>query len=184
MSHEQVSTMGRAGAGVAKGWGSGRIGAGGALLGSVLLVGGCSVGTGGEAARTPAAQPTAAVTPTAAPAPISLGPIVWATSVDAATGEPDEDLQIIPHDAPAIIASIETGPLPAGTVLAGEWTMNGVAVPGGPVTVRTDQARGPGWVTFAFRRNEGATWPPGLLELTVTAPNGASVTGSVQINVN
>jgi hypothetical protein len=62
--------------------------------------------------------------------------------------------------------------------------MNGVDVPGGPVTVRTDQAREAGWVTFAFERNEGATWPPGVLELTVTAPDGETVAGSVQIRVN
>jgi hypothetical protein len=168
---------------VAKGWGTRRISGGGALLGLVLLVGGCSGGSGGET-PTPTPQPTVAVTPTAAPEPISLGPIVWTTAVDDATGEPEDDLQIIPHDAPAIIAAIETGPLPAGTELTGEWTMNGVAVPGGPVTVRADEAREAGWVTFAFKRNEGATWPPGVLELTVTAADGESVTGSVQIRVN
>jgi hypothetical protein len=39
-------------------------------------------------------------------------------------------------------------------------------------------------VTFERVRNEGMTWPPGELEITVTASDGASVSGSVLIQVN
>jgi len=91
---------------------------------------------------------------------------------------------VIPYDAPAIIAAVETGPLPAGTRLTAAWTMNGVAVPEASATVVAQTAREGGWVTFKLARNEGKTWPPGELEVTITASDGTTVSGSVQIQVN
>jgi hypothetical protein len=151
---------------------------------AVLLVG-CSGESEAETTPTPALTPTS---PPQTPVPtadqISLGAIIWTTSIDEDTGAPAEDLEVFAHDAPAIIAAIETGPLPAGTTLTAQWTMNGVAVPGDPTTVVAETDRGEGWVTFERVRNEGMTWPPGELEITVTASDGASVSGSVLIQVN
>lgn len=169
---------------MASGWGWRRGGRAGLLL---VVMAGLLVACGGDGgADSPTPTPGATFAPTAAPTAetITLGPIVWTTAVDPATGAPDDDLEVLPHDAPAIIAAIETGPLPAGAELTGEWTMNGVAVPGGPVTVRADQAREAGWVRFELTLTEGKTWPPGVLELTVTAPGGEQVSGSIQIRVN
>ena len=172
------------GACVASGWGRGRGARSGIVLTvAVLLLAGCSTDDGGTS-PTPTPEATVASTAAATGPSVALGPIAWTTALDPATGAPEDDLEVVAYDAPAIIAAIETGPLPAGTELTGEWAMNGVAVPGGPVIVRTDQAREAGWVNFELTLNEGKTWPPGVLELTVTAPGGEKVSGSIRIQVN
>ncbi len=158
-----------------------------AVLALAVLVVGCSGESDAESTPTPppVLTPTAPLgTPVPTPDQISLGSIVWTTSIDDDTGAPVDDLEVFAYDAPAIIAAIETGPLPAGTTLSAQWTMNGVAVPGAPTTVATEAERGEGWVAFELVSKEGMTWPPGELEITVTASDGASVSGSVLIQVN
>jgi hypothetical protein len=154
-----------------------------AVIALTVLVVGCSGESASES--TPAPEPTERpVTPVPTPVPVSLGRIIWTTSVEEDTGAPEEGLEVFAYDAPAIIAAIETSPLPAGTTLTAQWTMNGVAVPGGPTAVATDTDRAEGWVSFELIRNEGMTWPPGVLEITVTVEDGATVSDSVPIQVN
>lgn len=97
-----------------------------------------------------------------------LGPIVWATAIDASTNAPTPAVDVVPVDAPRIYASVPVGRLQRGTVLDARWTYNGTPLIGveGTVTAERDQ-RG-GWVAFLLSREDGEPWPAGVYAVVVS----------------
>jgi len=150
----------------------------------MLVLGlGILAGCGGEAADVAEPTSTPPPPPTATPLPVGLSAVVWTTSIDPATHEPQDTVTIFPNDAEAIIAAVEVKNVAAGTSLTATWTIDGEPVPDAAMTAETDSTLASGWATFQFTRKEGELFPLGDLAVTVTASDGTSVTGDIDIVV-
>jgi hypothetical protein len=169
----------------------------------VLILVGCNVrgdgddpaptattGTGptttAEESAVPTAGPTApadegVVNGTPGAGPVSLGgmtvgPVIWATSVDPTSQAPTEPIDVVPEDVDTIYAAVPVSGLAAGTVVAASWTFEGTPLAdlATSVTASTDVAET--WVAFRLDRVEPATpaprgetgWPDGEYGVVVT----------------
>lgn len=152
------------------------------LMGPLLLVG-CGGGESGDANDTqaPTVMPTSTMPPESQS--IELSDVIWTTSVDSESGEPDDAVETFPADAPAIIAAVEVRRLPAGSVITATWQIDGDDVPEAEMSVTADQDLERGWVSFQFVRDEDQYFPLGQLEVNVAASNGMAVTGEVTIGL-
>lgn len=110
-----------------------------------------------------------------------LGPIMWATAIDANTNAPTPAVAVVPFDAPRIYASVPVGRLQRGTVLDARWTYNGTPLVGveGTVTAERDQ-RG-GWVAFLLSREDGEPWPAGVYAVVVSVDGVAAHASAIRV---
>jgi len=150
------------------------------MVAVVMLITGCG---GGSAEPTREEAPASPPVATATSIPIGMTGITWTTAVDPSTREPLDSVQQFPNDAPVIIAAVGIEDVPAGAVLTATWTIDGVAVPAATMTVTSGSTLATGWATFQLTREAGHLFPLGELSVTVSAEDGASVSGSVEIVV-
>ena len=158
-----------------------RRGAGLARVLLVLVVGvvlGACEGNGATDATTP---PTPIPTATVVLPPLELGPVVWTTGIEAATGEPVDRVDSFPRDAVTIYAAVEARNLPAGSSLTATWGINGQPVEALSTTVTIEQARRAGWVEFRLEWAGETRWPVGTLTIRISANTGETVEGTVRI---
>lgn len=146
-----------------------------AILALLVLV---ACGSGDEAEPTPHA-----VTPTAPPQPMTLGDVVWTTEVDPTTQEPADEVRRYPNNAPAIIAAVPIGSVPAGAEITATWAIDGTEVPQATTRVVAEAAVEEGWVSFRFTRNPDRLFPLGVLSVTVSGPMGETTAGEVEITL-
>lgn len=151
---------------------------------TVLLLVGC--GSGDAPEPTPTPPPAVIATPSPAamstPAtPVALADVVFATAIDATTGGPAQEVREVPETTKTIYAFVQSGPLPAGTTIAAEWTIDGTPIPGVSQSVRVDHAREAGWIEFHLEWTASGTWPQGALGVTISVDGTPSSSGSVRI---
>lgn len=120
--------------------------------------------------------------PTPTPLPtMAVGEVQWASSVDVESGEPVEAVRQFGPQSDQIVAVVEATWVPAGTTFTAEWSIDGESVPDVSTSVTVEETMSDAWVSFAFERVEGEVFPLGVLEVTITASSGESVTGSIEI---
>lgn len=151
---------------------------------TVLLLVGCGSGKAPE--PTPTSPPAVVATPSpiaiSTPAtPVALADVVFATGIDATTGGPAQQLQEIPETTKTIYAFVQSGPLPSGTTVAAEWTIDGTPIPGVSQSVQVNHAREAGWIEFHLDWTAEGTWPRGALGITISVDGQPSSSGSVQV---
>lgn len=147
------------------------------LLACLMLVTGCG---GGESPK-PTPEPDVAPEPTVAP--FTLDDIVWSSGVDAATGEPLDEVDAYTTVSQAIVAVVPATNVPAGTEFTAIWTIDGLDVPETTMSVIVEEDMSTAWIAFELARDEGRYFPLGELELTVTSSTGEEVSGSVRITL-
>ncbi|MGB3328618.1 MAG: hypothetical protein WBA46_06650 [Thermomicrobiales bacterium] len=141
-------------------------------------------GSGKDAAPTPTATmppPTATIMATPAPR-ITLGAIVFAADVDAATGGPAAPATILGRSTPTIHVFAETSALPAGTTIRIDWSINNVAVPNLMQEVTLNGERPAGWIEFHLTQKGTQSWPSGALSATITIDGSTTASGVVQLS--
>ncbi len=111
---------------------------------------------------------------------VQLGAVVWSAGL-AENGEPTDDLDAFPRDAPVIYAVAPVEFAVAGETVTANWSLDGVPIDALASTVTLDQAAGSGWVSFALTWEGETLWPVGSLEISIAASSGSTVTGAIQI---
>lgn len=111
----------------------------------------------------------------------TLSDVVWTTSIDPQTREPQDSVNSYAITAPVIIAAVEVGTMPAGEELTATWMIDGQDVPQAKMRVTSETEISDGWATFQFTREEGRRFPLGVLEVQITAAGGGEVNGAVDI---
>lgn len=150
-----------------------------ALIIAASLLTACGGGDGPES--TPAPEATDVPEPTATLAPdASLGEVTWSTALGD-DGAPEGELESFSREAEVIHASVEVANLAGGETLTATWTINGTEIEGMTSTVTIDQATASGWASFSLTWNGAALWPTGTLGVIITASNGMSASGEIQI---
>lgn len=129
-------------------------------------------------------SPDSGTPPAATPPPeaeMTVGQIIWAQSVDAATGEPTDAASRFTTQSPAIIAVIEVHDIPAGTEFTATWTINDqpIVVDEMDITATNDLPHA--WIAFSFTRDADQRYPVGLLGVVITISDGDLREATVEI---
>ncbi|HWV36216.1 MAG TPA: hypothetical protein VNZ55_11335 [Thermomicrobiales bacterium] len=154
------------------------------IAATVLLLVGCGSGKAPDPTPTPPLAVIATPSPAAisTPAtPAALTDVVFATGIDATTGGPSQQVQEMPETTKTIYAFVQSGPLPAGTTVAAEWTIDGTPIPGVSQSVQVNHAREAGWIEFHLVWTAEGTWPRGVLGITISVDGKPFSSGSVRI---
>lgn len=131
--------------------------------------------------RSPVVAPAdAPAPPTPQPETVEFSDVVWTTGIDD-NGDPGDAVDVYPADAPAIIAAVEVSQMPAESMIAATWQIDGDDVPGAGMSVTAERDLERGWVTFQFVRDGDQIFPLGQLKVTIEASDGTVVTGEVDI---
>lgn len=142
------------------------------LLLLIIVAGGLLTACGGQTKSDPTpnldteANATAALVPTALSGPPRIGPVVWARTIDPATGAP-ANTDTLTTDAPAIYAVFPIESLPAGSQLVAHWYFNDTSLDALDSAMRIDQDRNTGWLEFHIERVDSESWPRGRYAVVV-----------------
>lgn len=151
----------------------------------VAALSGCG-GSGNDATPTLTVVPTdpaPTATTVVSPAPqISLGEVVFAADIDAATGGPSAPATSLGRSTPTVHAFVQTSDLPVGSTIRVDWSINEIAVPTLTQEVTLNGERPAGWIEFHLTQTAGEPWPSGTLGVTITVDGATSVSGSVQLS--
>jgi hypothetical protein len=142
------------------------------------------VSCGGELRLVPPAGPSpqvttltpaaAAATPASTAVATTVGPIVWATEIDPATGAPIEPVTSYHPDAPRIIAVMQTSGLSAGSAVEATWEYNNTSLDAFLTRLVSATSAAESWISFHIERSPDVPWPVGTYRITVSL-NGIAV---------
>ena len=126
--------------------------------------------------------PTGVVaTPVSTAVATKVGPIVWATAVDPATGAPNQPVASYRSDAPQIIAVMQTSDLAAGSTVDATWEYNNTSLDAFATRLVPAASAAESWINFHIERSPDVPWPAGTYQVTVSL-NGATVQqGSIEV---
>ena len=156
------------------------------VLGSALFLTSC----GGEAFSTierpspdVAAVETApaAATPTTAALPTGLGDVVWARSIDSASGSPLTSILQFPPDAPSLTASVLATNIAAGSVVEASWNYNDTPLDAFATRIVIESSTSRRWLTFQLDRESDESWPEGTYAIEILLDGVPVSRGEVEV---
>ena len=156
-----------------------------ALLFSACLLTGCSgearlvsptIEEAPQQAR-PASSPAPA---TPAPGP-SIEPVVWTTSVNAATQAPSETVTSFPSDTLTIYACVPVNNLGRGTKIEAAWTYNGTPLDAFATQLVLPDDVPRRWIAFHMSRDQNVSWPAGTYAISIAINGEVLQKASVEI---
>ncbi len=113
--------------------------------------------------------------------PPVLGPVIWATSVDPGTNEPETQVTKVPDDAQVFYAVFPVERLAGGTLLDASWTFNGEPLEGLGAEIEASRDQVGGWLEFHLERTSSERWPDGNYGISLTTDGVLVATGGVQV---
>ena len=128
---------------------------------------------GPESSSTPVAFRSEAAT---------LGPVVWATSVDDETRAPRDQVTSFAADAPTIYATVAVGHIAAGTTVQAQWSYNRTKLETLDQVILAERSDNEVWLEFHLALSQGETWPAGTYELSLAVNGEPAVTSSVEVD--
>lgn len=136
---------------------------------------------GPSPAVTAVAPTGVAATPVSTPVATRVGPIVWSTTVDPATGAPIQPVTSYRPDALQIIAVMQTSVLAAGSTFEATWEYNNTSLDAFTTRLVPAASAAESWISFHIARSPDVPWPAGTYQVTVSL-NGATVQqGSIEV---
>ncbi len=107
--------------------------------------------------------------------------IVWARSVDPATGAPIDRTDVFPADAPRLYAVAPFEYIADGVTLRGEWTYNNTTMPALASVSKIEAPQADVWIVFQLGRSGERDWPDGDYQLTVLVDDQPALTSTVRV---
>src|SRR4051794_15822634 len=159
-----------------------------ALLFSTCLLTGC----GGEARlvspsvemapklATPASTSVPA-TPIAEP---EIEPVVWTTSVDAATQAPSETVTSFGADALTIYACVPVNNLAKGTNIEAAWAYNGTSLDAFATQLVLPDDVPARWIAFHIGRDPNVSWPAGTYAISIAINGDVLQSASIEVTAS
>jgi hypothetical protein len=110
-----------------------------------------------------------------------VGPIVWATAIDPATGAPIEPVTSYRADAPQIIAVMHTSGLTAGSAVEANWEYNNTTLDAFSTRLAPAANTAENWISFHIERSPDVPWPVGTYQVTVSLNGATMQQGSIEV---
>jgi len=149
------------------------------------------VSCGGELRLVPPAGPSpevtalvpagAVATPVSTAVATKVGPIVWATAIDPATGAPIEPVTSYRPDAPQIIAVMQTSGLSAGSAVEATWEYNNTSLDAFSTRLVPAASTEESWISFHIECSPDVPWPAGTYQVMVSLDGTTVQQGSIEV---